>query len=148
MIGNLTREAKFNPKLYAIASNLARLALLVKGADAVIEAVRTHIFKDHDGKLRMNNDLLYAQTPQEPFFTALLNEVIANFADAIDRAAYHEYMDADPPHYNGAHFIRRHLNECLQQEPAIFLNNEPQITERNWHPKGEDYQNELPSSSP
>lgn len=195
MIGVLTRGAKFNPKLYAMASNLARLALLVKGQKAIMAAVRTrnnntywdsdritapvfnhtgviyldtdiyytkagelnlphpsqsygiHIFKDHDGVLRMNNDILYAQMPHQPFFEDLLREVIGKFEDAIARGVYNEYLDADPPHFNGAHFVRKHLSADLRDEPAIHLDNEPQQTEGNWHPKGSKYTNELPSSS-
>ena len=196
MIGSLTRAAKHsNPRLYATASNLARLALLVKGQPAITGAVQTrnnrtlvesaridmpdfhhtgvvymdtdiyfeksggfnlphhsksygvHIFKDSDGKLRMNNDIMYSQLPNQPFFTELLQEVLEKFDDATRRQAYKEFMDAEPPQFNGAHFVRRRLSEDLSKEPAIFLDIEPQKTEGNWHPRGIGYKNELPSGS-
>ena len=195
MIGALIRGAKYNPKLFATASNLARLALLVKGQEAVNAAIAArnsnrywtgahitppifhhsgviymdidiyyekageltlphpsqsygiHIFRDLDGKLRMNNDILYAQAPNQPFFAGLLQEVIDKFQNAQARGTYNDYMDVAPPHFNGAHFVRQHLSGNLAEEPAVHLDHEPQPTERNWHPKGGSYQNELPTSS-
>ena len=195
MIKTLIKGAKRNPRLYATASNLARLALLVKGQEAITEAIAArnstrywgraqiippefhhtgvvymdtdiyyekagelnlphpsqsygvHIFKDHDGRLRMNNDILYAQTAGQPDFADMLQKVIAKFEDAWARGAYNEYMEADPPHFNGAHFVRKQLSKNLEDEPAVYLDHEPQDTERNWHPKGGSYQNEFPTSS-
>lgn len=174
--------------LFAMASNLLRLALLVKGPDAIINAINArnnedddplkndipapdyptkamlymdtdiyletagqivfphqkhnfavHIFRDIDGNTRMNNDILFTGKPSHPFFAHCLKVVMDKFTSATHQKNNKEYMDANPPEFNGAYFMFDQLTQYTpdcNKLPAIQMTVEPLKTEGNWHRKG------------
>ena len=156
--------------LYATASNLARMALLVKGQEAIMHAAEgreinkpvfndsgmiymdtdiyrhevqdfylpeqnlgVHIYKGRDGRLTMNNDVLYAAHPNEAFFRDLLQESLNKIRYQLITG---EHLQQAPPGFNGAQFMNSAIRE-LESFPRIRLQVDPLTTEGNWYLPGD-----------